>query len=170
MILFGVYWITAEFPCIKLIKKHRKVVTKYIFVLLLIIIVLLLLADVSRLVFLHSWNPPKIGDPAYPFGDDEFAKDRLELASWINQNLPEDSVLMLYWNKDINFHTGRKTVQIPYSDLDTILKVANYYDVSYIQYSPRIAVLDNLKTDDRFTLTFDGDEKLYKIEWEKINI
>lgn len=64
------------------------------------------------------------------------------IARWVAANTPPDAVVMTRNPWELSFHSGRRTVMIPYDNLEAILEIAARYNVTYLQ-------LDHL--DDRST-------------------
>ena len=72
--------------------------------------------------------------PGYPRVDDPRFLPRLDVAKWVDQNLPQDAVIMTSSPHDLNFYTGRKALKIPIDTPDRIKEVLCYYRVTYVEY------------------------------------
>lgn len=142
------------------------------------VLILLVVFSVSRFYVSYSYFPPGIHtEPGYPRSSAEPAiQDRLETVRWLQQHVPAGTVMLVaHRPHDIAYYTGIKTVSVPYSDMDTVLAVADYFRAAYVHRTKtvasrnRIAALEHLDTDDRFTLVYENEnEQVFRIEWSRI--
>jgi len=59
----------------------------------------------------------------------------LESYDWMKENIQEDAVIMTRNPWELTFHTGIKSIVIPYTDYKETMKLVEKYDVSYIDLS-----------------------------------
>ncbi len=74
------------------------------------------------------------GNSAFPYSDDENSRAIMGIAEKIGKLTPADAVVMGCRAEALHFHSGRKTVQIPSTDLATLQKVIEHYGVDYITF------------------------------------
>ncbi|MBN2368761.1 glycosyltransferase family 39 protein [Candidatus Woesearchaeota archaeon] len=151
--------------------------------LILVGLMVLLLFNISRFFVFYTYFPPSVKWGAgYPrTSDDPFIRDRMEMISWIDDNLPENSTMMVcLLPHPINFYTNIKSISVPFEPIDKILYVADYYNVDYISCNKelrddkKIQAIEDLKFsgvgDTRFELIYDkNNEMIYRINWQTIN-
>jgi 4-amino-4-deoxy-L-arabinose transferase-like glycosyltransferase len=80
-----------------------------------------------------DWNHASLKPAEYPFKLSTWTQERLDLGAWMNANLPANAVVMSTRPRDLSFYSRRLAVMIPDENPETILRVARYYNVTFIE-------------------------------------
>jgi uncharacterized membrane protein YqjE len=93
----------------------------YVSVSALIIICMIFLAHSFRIGNKVGW---------YPHSDS--GKEVLILSKWLKENTNQNDVVMITLPVELNFHSGRPTIQIPYENFEKIMMIIKKYNVKYL--------------------------------------
>lgn len=117
--------------------------------------------------FLYEGVKPKTTDPS------------LTAYTWIKDNTPKTSVIMTLTPWELNFHSERQAVVIPFADKESILWMAQKYKADYLELEflkeiKREALKDQYlgKETTEFDKVYSDPNNafVYKINWEQIKL
>jgi len=104
----------------------------------------------------------EFGGGGFPYADGVFEREQLMLAKWIRENTPQDAVIMDCDPWALQFYSDRKTVHFACDTMEEIIRVMDYYGVTYITYD--VYETANPKTiDDLYNGKIPGFEPVYSV-------
>jgi hypothetical protein len=105
-------------------------------------------------------------DADFPYGED--GRSWMESGKWIKENAP-GSITMTREPGQLHFYSEEKAVQIPRAELDKIIKVMKFYQVTHI--IPRVDIRPALRPlvegkIPGLKLVYEGRFKIYEIQYD----
>ena len=103
----------------------------------------------------------------YPYVDSARKKNRIIGARWLRDNTPSDAIAMDSEPWDLHFYSDRKTVHMPYDNMERILLVMQTYGVTHITYNGQKSLQPLYNGEiPGFELVNEKGLKIYQVRYE----